>query len=506
METDSGDQIDFAAVNRTRDLVVCTVIGMAILLFIMIRLHFYFFVYSSTDLVSFSNIGRYFASIVDIFTDTLFAITLYFENEMSLSLLSLTFIVIPYLVSCIICIYYINAWKDSVQLTSQAQPVGSDSPTPRGVVSPNKRKTISIHWNNSTRLFSYLRKYQFAIIIATLFSGFFASIDLFSSKFFYFDIFYISLKKEEFNESIQLQLLRFINFSVLENFPQLIIQLTFAFNHGDDSSTHTSSFSILFWTMLFTILSFSFGLLKIVTIWQSERLTNSKIDTKVVINGNFTLEHSKFNRYHRFAHKKLANCFETILNADNDPNDDQLWINNENIHYSVEIYWIEDLLLLKQLKIHFEIVLRCMKSIDSKTFQAVNFDYVSNSISQSLESLFTTTNPKNKKFGRIIRNDLKLTLRSKVKFVNVSKIDISTEKYGDIFETPDIVDNIAQSRTSVPKKRHSSRLWNGKLAKQRSKSVGIYSKRSTVKRVQVQLEVPVSIEQVDDRSRSVSAS
>ena len=97
-----------------------------------------------------------------------FCIVLYIKTYSQLFFISLVFIILPYLMSCIVCIYWIISWN---------------------------------HWkyDHPYRLKNYLKSYEILIILLTLFGGFYSSIDLLQSKLFYLRATYFPLKIDEYN-------------------------------------------------------------------------------------------------------------------------------------------------------------------------------------------------------------------------------------------------------------------------------------------------------------------
>ena len=103
------------------------------------------------DPVNLSSILKFFQNFADFWTDLIFASILYFENRFSIiiSIFALTFTILPFIISCIIAIYWIVRWR-------------------------NWKQDIPI------RLTNYLNEYDLYICGWTILAGFYAVIKLLS--------------------------------------------------------------------------------------------------------------------------------------------------------------------------------------------------------------------------------------------------------------------------------------------------------------------------------------
>ena len=466
---------------KMRDITVYSAIGMLLCLIVISLLHSVMFSHNIADSINYVSIGKYFASIIDTFTDILFAMLLYFsENtkDFKLSIVCAFFVIVPYLISCVTGLYWINVWKhrNNYKNTKQQRGVtldySSGTPTTQSInasscgsgsgsgVNPsntssmivtninaiNTINTISNSQSYTNRLEQYLSKYEYILIISMLFGGFYSTIDLFESKLFYLNIFCIPLKKREFIQSNTIQYTRFFNRIIMENLAQFIVQIVYIINHNDDNSNEreSSSFWIVFWTMVFTIISLLFGLLRVLVILTHQLCFTKKFESKAIIDGSFCIEHRNLAKYHKFCHKKLGTCFETVLNSTNNA---ALWNDNNNVYYNIEIYLIEDYLLLKQLKIYYEIQLHSLN--------ASNTAIICNSMRQSIDSMLFllsgssknlknssssnyNINQTNKMFVNAIKNTLRLQSSAKmVKLTNISQIRIVDNRSRDLNDSPD---------------------------------------------------------------------
>ena len=118
----------------------------------------------------------------DFWTDVLVCIILYLQRYTLLYIASFIFTIVPFILSCICCVYWIVQWR--------------------------KWK-----YDNPIRLTDYLNRYESLLCLLTVLAGFYAAVELCRSKLFFKRYFYFPLRKQEYN---QLKHIKFVNVVLLE--------------------------------------------------------------------------------------------------------------------------------------------------------------------------------------------------------------------------------------------------------------------------------------------------
>ena len=232
------------------------------------------------------------------------------------------FVITPYLMSILVAIYSIFHWTRWKQ-------------------------------DHPSRLKHYLKRYEFVIILFTLFGGFYATIDLFRSKILYSRLTYFPLKQSECND---LKYLRFINFVLLENIPQFIIQLYYLIHY---SNSDVAILPIVFLSLAMTVISLLFGGIKIGISTVDECIhspkRNFEYETKLC--GNFMIECKKLRTIHGFCHNKIQRCMLMVLNTCSDRSH---WYGRSDAFYEIECYHIDCEYYLSKLTVYFELTIFTM--------------------------------------------------------------------------------------------------------------------------------------------------
>ena len=252
--------------------------------------------------------------------DCIFSYTLSLQNLnfKYLLWLSLIFIIIPFITSCIIAIRFIIHWLRSTDL-------------------------------NSDRLVLYLKKYDKLILIFTIISGFYPSIDLLTSKLFPYKIFYFPLMREEKEE---LNNYRFINIVLLENIPQFGIQIIYILTQNSASGGEISE--IVYISMIFSILSLCYVILsQISLICKILKPREEKFTHITKMDGSFRIQSNELKSIHSYSNNNISSCIDGVLSNCIDNN---LWKNRSDITYQTIIYYIKDFhKSLAQIECFFQI-------------------------------------------------------------------------------------------------------------------------------------------------------
>ena len=274
------------------------------------------------------RIWIFFQNIGDLWTDLMSSIVLYLEGFEILSYFASFFTILPFIVQLFVAIKFVLKWK---------------------------------HWktDNPNRLTSYIKKYEIIIYLLSIVSGFYNTIDLFQSEVFYLKLFKFSLKSDEYNA---LRPYRFVNIVILENLPQLTIQIMYLLSVTNEGTIYKAS-TIVFISMVFSVLGLLFAFIKEISRQLDNRhnkqsgskrkLQDNNTQYISTINGSLLIESKDLTHYHNFCHKKVATCLETCLNT---CKDNRKWVNRHSVKYDIEVYYINDMLsTLNQIEICYEI-------------------------------------------------------------------------------------------------------------------------------------------------------
>ena len=157
-----------------------------------------------TDLFDNSAACRYVTSVLDFWTDVLFAFRLSSESDgttdftkldiKDLYIFSIIFVILPLISSMIFIIYWIYKWR---------------------------AKTVSV----SHRITNYLASYSPFLVLLSVFGSFHSTVQLIRSKLFGLNVFHFPLKEKEFEK---LWIWRFVNQTVLE-VCCIVMQLSYSY-------------------------------------------------------------------------------------------------------------------------------------------------------------------------------------------------------------------------------------------------------------------------------------
>lgn len=164
----------------------------------------------------------FFESCCDSWTDIIFLCALVVDKSVSdsvgpvLFVLSLLFLIIPYFLSWIGAIYWITKWN---------------------------------RWrhDNPKRLKQYLSKYRAILLLLTVISNFFSSVDLLTSKMFGFDLFYFPLKKNEINSLKNWRFIIVFLLLVCQKFSHFVVFVARSFVFVLAKKTWARQFFVLFY-------------------------------------------------------------------------------------------------------------------------------------------------------------------------------------------------------------------------------------------------------------------
>lgn len=380
-------------------VIICSGLGVTLFFLSVIYFRYRIRFKSQFDEPQHFIIVKFFQNVADFWTDLFFSVILYLENELLLAYCGIFFVILPLLMQCIIGIYFVLKWKTthynsrhgrlSTAMSNSATSSGSicsintiesndtdELPTTPSKSSKRSPKLSSsfggeittttsrshrsreqsntsgknIALIDSKRLYNYLNKYEVLIYLLTIVSGFYNSIDLLRSKIFYLSIFLFQMKNEEFN---QLKKYRFVNIILLENLPQLVIQIIYLINVNNNDIGQASQ--IVFISMVFSVLSILFALIKEISrimdkSHHSHIKTMKLMSDLSIIHGKLTIKSKNVHYCHGFSMKKLERCLTNTID---------LIVKNDDLLYFVEFYFVNNdhqvLSTLSKLEGYFEI-------------------------------------------------------------------------------------------------------------------------------------------------------
>lgn len=349
-------------------------------------------------------------NLQDLYSDILFALYLIFDNHI-LAAPALFFAFIPHGISVFAGFYFANKWLSDPTSISMAK-------------SENKHKekennnqgslggAININPNNPHNgrvQRKYLEEFDLLLIGMSIFFGFYGTIEILTSKLFYFKAFNFQLTNET---TRKLRDLRFYNIVLCENGIQFLIQIIYIIDTGEVNF-------FVFFSMLFSVLQLFFGCLRKISDYSKE---NSRVNVQFVyrkqqlfameiITTNLSVINNKHssivgyslgNSYYQFIGNVLQSKLGLSLNID-----------RENII----VYYIMTLDSLDGILFCFEInnvELRVEKQMDEW-----------NKVLDRVNQLGDETSVISNTFLNHIANTLRMPKRVKLKVGNFEMIDNS---------------------------------------------------------------------------------
>ena len=172
-----------ATLNTINNVVSYMLIGVGcclFLIFILWMIHNVF--WSGSDVPDYGSVIRYIHSVVDFWTDVLFAYSMYLNDEMMHFYGSAIFTILPLCFSMGLSIYWIYRWRTMTASVPQ-------------------------------RIADYLNTYTFVLVLFTVFGSFPSAVALAQSRLFHHPMYSLSLKKKE---NDRLSIWKFVNSTLLE--------------------------------------------------------------------------------------------------------------------------------------------------------------------------------------------------------------------------------------------------------------------------------------------------
>ena len=267
--------------------------------------HYYIYLRSKKKLIDKPAIECIFKcahSVSDLWTDIIFTIILYLQGlqgdvNNSLWIFSALFCIVPYIVQCILSVWFIQKWQKRIELQN------------------NRISTLSN--------LNYPARYEWHLIVITMIFGFFATIALTKSKLCYLFTFHSQLSISQYK---QIRWYRFVVVVIMENIPQLIIQCLYIFN---SNLTNENTNAIVYLSMLFSVLSILLAFFTHISyLLSSQRNQNNKCNyileilfeqqrtfeffSNFVV--NITIKHDRLSLVHAFSNSTMEGVMKEFLN------------------------------------------------------------------------------------------------------------------------------------------------------------------------------------------------
>lgn len=207
--------------------------------------------------------------ICDFYSDIVLCLVLYLESRThkrinSLFYLALLCTFVPYLASNIVTVYFIHQWR-----------------------------LYNVYYSK------YINKYDWVIIVISVFTGFYSAIDICHCRLFYWKAFGLQLKLDEF---VKIKTYKFWNVVLSENLMQIMIQISYLFMTQFDNA----SFAVIN-ALLFSLFSFLYGLIdKITLYYKNQSDFHVRYNYRKKRYFKLTIKSPNFQSYQIFSHKMLT--------------------------------------------------------------------------------------------------------------------------------------------------------------------------------------------------------
>ena len=303
----------------TLGVVVMAIVGVVML--IAAFCHYYFYLnkklHRLLDKPNVLSILKCIHNVCDLWTDLMFTIILFVQKDELIGdgnilwYLSAFCLVVPYILQCILCLWYLQSWQDRI--------------------------------DTLTNLSNYPSKYEWFIIACTMMFGFYATIELTRSKLFYLTIFHSQMSDSYYQK---LKQYRFLNIIILENIPQLFIQYLYIFQYNGKSDI------IACLSMIFSVLSIILASLTNLSFCISKLRAKTKFKHESSILLKIQVRHAKLSYVHLFSNKTFQDILSSFLHLDESL---RLFDRLDDIHYDIETFYVCSNKYVKNLTANIQI-------------------------------------------------------------------------------------------------------------------------------------------------------
>eukprot|EP01084_Bolivina_argentea_P005406 10208_1 len=233
-----------------------------------------------TDFPSYISLFKFFSGIGDLYTDAIWALALYSETH-PLWLYAVIFSFGPHVLSIFVGLYYITKWRQNKSM---------------------------IH------ISEFAKSYDKPIIILTLISGFYSTVEIISSHLFHLDVLSFQIGTTERYRILNLKI---INNVIFENIPMIVVQYLYLTATTSDS-IFDNGLTITLLAIAFSVIAILFGVLTV-----SVRIFNGFIEVfrkkgnKILV--FYEIESSKPNiiqKYHVHTKEIISESCAKALHID----------------------------------------------------------------------------------------------------------------------------------------------------------------------------------------------
>ena len=309
--------------------------------------------YNKVDRPNFSSIFQIFHRIFDLFTDILALYSIYIANEnnniyQKYVYSSFAFLVLPFVVSITITIYHIHfKWNESYNT--------------------NMKKKYLTHY----RITNYISKYDYFVFLMSIITcDFYCSINLCQSKLFCSQIFNLQLT---LSEKQSLIIWKFINQTLSESIPQIVIQLLFLHETTTGNSDHDTNvyyddgqYMIIVTSLIFSMVSILYQIALFLIELNNILIKHNRNVTKISnFNVKMTLRSSYFRSQHQFIHNKISKSLRNTFLKCNDICD---LLNRKDVILTDNVYFIDNCHLKPKQKLYvfFKVNFACFNDNNYK--------------------------------------------------------------------------------------------------------------------------------------------
>ena len=274
------------------------ILGLSMIFLVVVLRCVYPFIkkYQSIDNPRFTSLFQFVHRIFDLVTDILVCYSIYLRNDMSYFYASVLFVILPLIVAIMAISYHlIFKWNEK------------------------HNAYLSIEYPAPERITNYLQKYKILLFIFTIISfDVYSSINLAQCRIFCLESLNLQLKPSEKHSFISW---KFINQTLCENIPQIIIQVLYVSNTDIDDNINNGIFLIGI-SLILSIMSiisqtviFLVQMNNILVKYNSHVTLITDFETKI------TLHSPYFQDKHQFIHDKIEQSLKNTCLKTNEIHD-----------------------------------------------------------------------------------------------------------------------------------------------------------------------------------------
>ena len=292
--------------------------------------------YKNVDVPHFGYVLRFIFQIVDVFSDIFACEWMYANNDSNYFFCSLTFLILPFVISLLFFIYF--KFIKFNNNTLKAYPA-------------------------SKRITEYFDQHWISLLLWCILSfNFYSGITLAQSQMFCLSMFNLQLKHEEFES---LAIVKFINGTLCENIGQIIIQILYLQHIDDDNSL------LIYISLTFSI----FSILSQITIFLTQLNNilikyNKHVTQIISFDVKITLHCSSFQSKHEYTNNSIE---KSLINAFTISDESEIWSDRGDVNVKYQVYYVDgkSLTTNHEMDVYFNVTVSCYNDIDNKIETAV---------------------------------------------------------------------------------------------------------------------------------------